>query len=62
MPSDAATLAPTVLSMRPMVPARDFDRSRQFYIALGFQPEPLTDRLVEMRLGVCCFILQDYYV
>jgi hypothetical protein len=62
MPSDAATLAPTVLSMRPMVPARDFDLSQQFYIALGFQPEPLTDRLVEMRLGVCCFILQDYYV
>lgn len=62
MPNDATALAPTVLSMRPMVPARDFDLSRQFYIALGFQAVRLTDRLVEMRLGVCAFILQDYYV
>jgi hypothetical protein len=45
-----------------MVPARDFDLSREFYVALGFQPVPLADRLVEMRLGICTFILQDYYV
>jgi hypothetical protein len=62
MTSNAAALAPTVLSMRPIVPARDFDMSRQFYIALGFQPKPLTDGLVEMKLGVCSFILQNYYV
>jgi hypothetical protein len=59
---DAAILAPTVLSMRPILPARYFDLSQQFYIALGFEPVPLTDRLVEMRLGACAFILQDYYV
>jgi hypothetical protein len=45
-----------------MVPARDFEVSKRFYIELGFQPRPLTDRLVEMQLGVFSFILQDYYV
>ena len=62
MSNDGPPLAPTVLSVRPMVPARDFDLSREFYVALGFQPVPLADRLVEMRLGICTFILQDYYV
>ena len=36
--------------------------SKRFYIELGFQPRPLTDRLVEMQLGMFSFILQDYYV
>jgi hypothetical protein len=45
-----------------MVPARDFEVSRRFYIELGFQPRPLADRLVEMQLGSFSFILQDHYV
>lgn len=46
-----------------MVPAKDFDISKRFYIELGFQPpRPLTDRLVEMQLGALSFILQAYYV
>jgi hypothetical protein len=45
-----------------MVPAKDFEISKRFYIELGFQPRPLTDRLVEMQLGVFSFILQAYYV
>ena len=45
-----------------MVPAKDFEASQRFYIELRFGPRPLTDRLVEMRLGVFSFILQDYYV
>jgi hypothetical protein len=48
--------------MRPTVPAKDFDISRRFYVELGFQPHPLTDRLVEMQLGALSFILQAYYV
>jgi hypothetical protein len=60
--TEAASLAGTVTAMRPMVPARDFEISRRFYIDLGFQPWPLTDRLVETRLGVFSFILQAYYV
>ena len=58
----AASLSYTVRAMRPMVPAKDFEISKRFYIELGFQPRPLTDRLVEMQLGVFSFILQAYYV
>lgn len=59
---DESQLAETVQAMRPMVPARNFETSRRFYEELGFRPEPLTDRLVEMHLGAFSFILQDYYV
>jgi len=46
--------------MRPIVPAKDFDLSYQFYTTLGFWPERLTDDLVEMHLGAYSFILQGY--
>jgi len=62
MSVEAASLSRTVSAMRPMVPAKDFDTSKRFYIELGFRLRPLTDRLVEMQLGVFSFILQDYYV
>lgn len=62
MSVDTGTLSRTVSAMRPMVPAKDFGTSKRFYIELGFQPRPMTDRLVEMRLGVFSFTLQDYYV
>ena len=48
--------------MRPTLPAQDFDRSLQFYIDLGFQHRLLTDSLAEMTLGMCSFLLQNYYV
>jgi hypothetical protein len=62
MSVEAASLSRTVTAMRPTVPAKDFDVSKRFYIELGFQPRPLTDRLIEMQLGVFSFILQAYYV
>ncbi len=62
MSPEPTSLAHTVQAMRPVVPAKHFEASRQFYVDLGFQPSPLADRLVEMRLGVFSFILQDYYV
>jgi hypothetical protein len=62
MSTDATILARTVMAMRPIVPAKDFEISRQFYIELGFEPRILTDRLVELRLGAFSFILQAYYV
>jgi hypothetical protein len=62
MPADAATLAQTVIAMRPIVPAEDFEISRRFYSELGFEPKPLTDRLVEMQLGAFSFILQAYHI
>jgi hypothetical protein len=58
MSTDATTFARTVMAMRPMVPAKDFEISKRFYIELGFQPKTLTDRLVEMQLGAFSFILQ----
>jgi predicted lactoylglutathione lyase len=60
--TDATTLVRTVLGMRAMVPAKDFEISKQFYIELGFEPNNLTDRLLEMSLGTFSFILQAYYV
>jgi hypothetical protein len=62
MPVEAASLSRSVSALRPMVPAKNFDTSKRFYIELGFQPRPLTAGLVEMQLGVFSFILQDYYV
>jgi hypothetical protein len=62
MSGEPKSLAQTVNAMRPMVPAKDFEISKQFYIELGFQPRPLTDRLIEMQLGVFSFVLQAYYV
>ena len=62
MSVNAASLAQTVTAMRPMVPAKDFELSKRFYVELGFQPRRLTDRLVEMQLGVFSFILQAHYV
>lgn len=51
MLADTGGLSSTVRAMRPMVPAKDFDTSKQFYIELGFQPRVLADRLVEMQLA-----------
>jgi hypothetical protein len=62
MEDAASSLAQTVQAMRPMVPAKDFDTSQRFYLELGFEARRLADRVVEMRLGVFSFILQDYYV
>ena len=62
MSTNATTLARTIMAMRPMVPAKDFEISKRFYIELGFEPKILTDRLVEMQFGAFSFILQAYYV
>ena len=62
MSNDLKNLAESIKAMRPMVPAKDFDISMQFYIDLGFQCKMLTDRLAELALGTCSFLLQDYYV
>jgi hypothetical protein len=45
-----------------MVPAKDFEISRRFYTELGFRPQTLDERLVEMHLGAYSLILQGYYV
>jgi hypothetical protein len=52
----------TVKAMRPIVPAKDFEISKRFYLELGFRPQTLADRLVEMHFGAYSFIMQDCYV
>jgi uncharacterized glyoxalase superfamily protein PhnB len=54
-------LASTIRATRPMVAAKDFAVSQAFYRDVGFVGRPLNDTLVEMSLGSCSFILQDYY-
>lgn len=60
--SGTVELAGTVEAMRPMVPAKDFERSRRLYEELGFRPQMLSDDLVEMSMGRFSFILQNYWV
>jgi catechol 2,3-dioxygenase-like lactoylglutathione lyase family enzyme len=55
-------LADTIKAVRPVLPARDFDTSKQFYSDLGFQARMLSDRLAEIRYGAYSFLLQDDYV
>ena len=62
MPVEASDMAHTVKAMRPVLPAKNFEISKQFYIELGFRPITLGEGLVEMFLGTFSFILQDYYV
>ena len=58
---DPLALAGSIKAMRPFVPAKDFDASKRFYADLGFQIEPLGDKIAELRLGRHSFLLQDYY-
>ena len=44
-------LGDTVKAMRPMVPAKDYETSKRFYLDLGFRPRRLSERLFEMQLG-----------
>src|SRR5262249_52337666 len=62
MSNHASDLGRIVRAVRPVLPAKVFEVSRRFYIELGFHPRALDKRLIEMELGACSFILQDYYV
>lgn len=62
MAADTNDLASTINAMRPMVPAKDFAISKQFYCDLGFQPKMLNEGLAELSLGACSFLLQNHYV
>ena len=55
-------LVGTVKALRPFVPAKDFEISKQFYADLGFRVEPLGDSIAAMHLGPHSFLLQDFYV
>ncbi len=61
MPSDDSAV-PDVVSMRPFVPAKDFERSLSFYIDLGFSTQKLDTGLAGISQGPFGFLLQSFYV
>jgi catechol 2,3-dioxygenase-like lactoylglutathione lyase family enzyme len=51
-----------VIALRPFVPAKDFEKSLQFYVDLGFSARRLGDSIASMELGQFGFLLQKYDV
>jgi uncharacterized glyoxalase superfamily protein PhnB len=51
-----------VLGLRPFVPARDFELSKQFYGALGFALMHEDEQSALLKMESFSFILQKYYV
>ena len=55
-------MTPTIRDLKPYVPARDFELSKRFYLALGFVMTPGWGGTADFELGGSRFRLQDYYV
>lgn len=53
---------PTIKELVVYVPARDFEMSKRFYAALGFELTDGWGGTMDCRLGGAVFRLQDYYV
>ncbi len=56
---DASTPAGTE-SARPFLPAKNFELSKRFYEALGFD-KLLDDEVAIFRIGASSFVLQNYF-
>lgn len=57
------TPAPLALhDLKVYTPAKDFELSKRFYVALGFTPSPGFGGTTDFELGGQRFRLQDYYV
>ena len=52
---------PTGTDIKPFIGSRDFEESRDFYIALGWKLNWEQETLAELELGGCRFFLQRYY-
>lgn len=52
---------PAVESCRPFLPAKDFERSKRFYEALGFAQELDAPDVAIFRIGASSFLLQRYF-
>ena len=52
----------TTIEAKPFVPARDFEASKAFYLALGFEIPWSSDELAQIRLGTTSFLLQRFFV
>jgi hypothetical protein len=60
--ANADRLIASVKAIRPFVPAKDFQLSRDFYADLGFTVRALGDGVAEMSLGRHAFLQQDFHV
>lgn len=49
------------VALRPFIPARDFERSKQFYQGLGFSIAFTDGKIALMCSGAAQFLLQDFY-
>lgn len=52
----------TINEFKVYVPAKDFELSQRFYLALGFAKSDGWDGTVDFELNGNAFRLQDYYV
>jgi catechol 2,3-dioxygenase-like lactoylglutathione lyase family enzyme len=52
----------SVSDLRPFIPARDFDLSRQFYASLGWKVTDLDKQLALVQLEDEHFYIQNYYL
>lgn len=53
---------PTIKELVVYTPAKDFELSKRFYAALGFELTEGWGGTMDCRLGGAVFRLQDYYV
>ncbi len=60
MPQSTANV-PAIADVRPFVGSQDFDLSRDFYLALGWQLAYDSESLRLLSLGSNSFYLQNYY-
>lgn len=51
----------TTVELKAMVPTRDFEQSKAFYLALGFRMNPIDDELAYFNHGDCAFLLQNFH-
>ena len=50
------------VEIKAFVPSLDFERSKQFYLALGFEIPWASENLAYVRHDVTSFLLQAFYV
>ncbi|ARN21839.1 VOC family protein [Piscinibacter gummiphilus] len=50
------------LEMKAYVPARDLTQSSDFYSALGFEVDRMSDAMAFVRFGSTAFLLQEFFV
>jgi hypothetical protein len=53
---------PHASDIKVFVPAKDFIKSREFYVVLGWKVNWEHKGLAELELADCRFYLQDFYV